>query len=76
MPGGTLLGALWDSAQAKPLRRISMARMRRWLSSFCAQPLRYIIQRKEGFIQVMRVFLYGGETKVPWARALSAIASL
>lgn len=43
--------------------------------SFRPQPARYIIQRKEGFIQVMRSSLKGGETKVPWASALSAMAS-
>jgi hypothetical protein len=41
---------------------------------FLPQPARYIIQRKDGLIQVMRVMLKGSETNVCAASALSAIA--
>lgn len=53
---------------------MSIAKIRCWPPSFLAQPERYIIQRKEGLIQVILVILNGGETKVCAASALFAIS--
>jgi hypothetical protein len=52
-----------------------MARIRSW---FClvAQPDRYIIHKKDGFIQVILSILNGGETKVWFLTADSAIVLL
>ena len=51
---------------------MSIASIRCCPASFFAQPERYIIHRKEGLIQVMRVKLKGGETNLLLASALSA----
>ena len=76
MPAGGWLRQAWRNAHSKPLRLMSIARMRFWLSSLPPQPARYIIHRKDGFIHVMRFILNGGDTNRPAASAASAMASL
>lgn len=68
-------GQLCFSAHSNPSRLMSIARIRRCPSSLYPHPQRYIIQRNDGLIQVIRSILKGGETKVPLASAASAIPS-
>src|SRR6185312_1363579 len=70
------LEQLCSRAHSKPWRLRSIAKIRRCPSSLCPHPARYIIHRNDGLIQVIRATLKGGETKVPRARAVSAISSL
>lgn len=69
------LGQLWCNAHSKPSREISIARIRACRVSLSPHPDRYIVQRNEGFIHVIRSILNGGETNVPLASAASAIES-
>ena len=62
-----------DSASSNPARLIRMASTRSW-PGLVAQPQRYIIQRNDGLIQVIRSRRNGG-TKAPAATAASAIAN-
>ena len=60
------------SASSKPDLDMVTARIRSW-PGLVAQPLRYIIHRKEGLTHVMRLRLKGG-TKRPAATAGPAMA--
>lgn len=71
MPGSNWLRQAFANAHSNPVRVISMLRTRSW-PGLVAHPERYIIQRNEGLIQVMRSRLKGG-TSMPARSAPSAI---
>ena len=60
--GSKWLRHAWLSAVSKPARGIRIAKTRSW-PGFDAHPQRYIIQRKDGLIQVIRPTLNGGTNR-------------